>query len=202
MTFHRIPVRLIASDLAEIQAFSDILAGNQTDALALAESGEAPMAALVCPSGDPIAAGDLPTVVLGARRDGVSAAATVLSIPADLSDILAALEGVVRSASNLNAARDYLGWMLDPARLFVRTPDDQTIALTDTEARILVCLFDADGAEVSRDLLLQRVWGYRPGLDTHTVETHIYRLRQKIEAEPTHPRVLLTTPDGYRFTPN
>ena len=73
------------------------------------------------------------------------------------------------------------------------------ITLTDTEARLLACLFDARGGDVNRDELLQRVWGYRPGLETHTLETHIYRLRKKIEVDPATPTRIITSGDGYRF---
>lgn len=73
----------------------------------------------------------------------------------------------------------------------------QMIKLTDTEKRILILLAQQKGQAVSRDQLLSEVWGYRPDLDTHTVETHIYRLRQKIESDPSSPRILLTDHEGY-----
>ena len=52
---------------------------------------------------------------------------------------------------------------------------------------------------VSREVLLDEVWGYNAGVTTHTLETHIYRLRQKIEPEPTNARILITEPGGYRL---
>jgi len=113
--------------------------------------------------------------------------------------VLGVLDVLAPSTSGLSAPRSYKDWTLDPGRLVARQADTRTITLTDTEARLLACLFDAQGAEVQREDLLQRVWGYRPGLDTHTLETHIYRLRKKIEADPGDPRIIVTTGDGYHF---
>lgn len=72
----------------------------------------------------------------------------------------------------------------------------QEIILTDTEKRLLLVLAAA-GEALSREALLEKVWGYRPGVDTHTVETHIYRLRKKIEADTARPAYILTVADGY-----
>ena len=51
----------------------------------------------------------------------------------------------------------------------------------------------------TREVLLHKIWGYKSDLDTHTLETHIYRLRQKIEAEPDFPNHLLTIENGYKL---
>lgn len=198
MSFMHIPVKVIAEESAEYQAFADILVSGQTGALALAAEGEKPLAALVCPSGAVEAAAGLSAIILGARP-GLGEEARVLQTPARLSDVLEAIETLVNISVGLDTPRKFAGWYLDPARLVLRTPEERAIQLTDTEARLLACLFDAQGENVTRDTLLQRVWGYRPGLDTHTPETHIYRLRRKIETDPAAPSVILTTADGYRF---
>lgn len=75
---------------------------------------------------------------------------------------------------------------------------NRTVALTEKEVAILLHLAQAHAA-VPRDALLHEVWGYHPDATTHTLETHIYRLRQKIEADPDQPRILITTDDGYRL---
>lgn len=68
--------------------------------------------------------------------------------------------------------------------------------LTGKELAILVFLFDREDA-VGRETLLESIWGYGSAISTHTLETHIYRLRQKIEADPAQPQYLLTLDGGY-----
>lgn len=69
--------------------------------------------------------------------------------------------------------------------------------LTGKEKDILVALLTAPGHTLSRQSLMDVVWAYADGVETHTLETHIYRLRQKIEKDPSDPKILITLPDGY-----
>jgi hypothetical protein len=78
--------------------------------------------------------------------------------------------------------------------------DDRRIELTQTEKAIIATLMQAGIDGLDRDALLKMVWNYRSDLDTHTLETHIYRLRQKIEQDPTNPHYLCTIPNGYRLS--
>ena len=71
--------------------------------------------------------------------------------------------------------------------------------LTEKEVAILEYLFMSKSTVVGRDELLNEVWGYNSGVTTHTLETHIYRLRQKVERDPSNSRFLLTVPGGYRL---
>ena len=73
------------------------------------------------------------------------------------------------------------------------------IRLTEKEAAILKFLYRAGGRPVPRTVLLNDVWGYNSNVTTHTLETHIYRLRQKIEPNPAETRLLLTEAGGYRL---
>lgn len=75
------------------------------------------------------------------------------------------------------------------------------VRLTEKEVAILRHLQAADGEVVGRDVLLGEVWGYNDGVTTHTLETHIYRLRQKIEEDPSDARLLVTEAGGYRLVP-
>src|ERR671912_2471906 len=75
------------------------------------------------------------------------------------------------------------------------------LKLTEKETAILRYLYRAGARVVSRDTLLSEVWGYNANVTTHTLETHIYRLRQKIETNPSNARILVTEPGGYKLIP-
>lgn len=75
------------------------------------------------------------------------------------------------------------------------------LKLTEKETAILRFLYRAGQKTVSRDVLLQEVWGYNAAVTTHTLETHVYRLRQKIESNPSAARILVTEPGGYKLLP-
>jgi DNA-binding response OmpR family regulator len=72
------------------------------------------------------------------------------------------------------------------------------VRLTEKEAAILKFLYRADRT-IGRDTLLEEVWGYNGGVTTHTLETHVYRLRRKIERDPANAEILVTEPGGYRL---
>lgn len=75
------------------------------------------------------------------------------------------------------------------------------IRLTEKEAAIIKFLYRAGDNIVGRDTLLEEVWGYNSGVTTHTLETHVYRLRQKIEKDPANSQILITDSGGYRLNP-
>ncbi len=79
---------------------------------------------------------------------------------------------------------------------------NRRIHLTEKETLILKFLYRSGARPVDRQILLREVWGYNPAVTTHTLETHIYRLRQKIEATPADPLLLLTDDGGYRLNPH
>ena len=87
------------------------------------------------------------------------------------------------------------------AKLMVHDETGKKVRLTEKEASILKFLYRAGNKAVSREVLLDQVWGYNAGVATHTLETHIYRLRQKIESEPGEASLLVTEPGGYRLNP-
>ena len=86
-----------------------------------------------------------------------------------------------------------------PALKLLVCADDTKIRLTEKETNILKFLYRASIPVVPRDMLLQEVWGYNAAVTTHTLETHIYRLRQKIEPDPANVRLLMTETGGYRL---
>jgi len=75
------------------------------------------------------------------------------------------------------------------------------VRLTEKETAILKYLYRAGDKTIGRDVLLNEVWGYNSGVTTHTLETHVYRLRQKIERDPGKAEILVTEPGGYRLVP-
>ncbi|MBT5416029.1 MAG: response regulator transcription factor [Rhodospirillaceae bacterium] len=87
------------------------------------------------------------------------------------------------------------------AKLLVDEAQNRKIRLTEKETAILKYLYRAGSNVVGREVLLDEVWGYNAGVTTHTLETHVYRLRQKIEPEPSKAAILVTEPGGYRLIP-
>ena len=88
-----------------------------------------------------------------------------------------------------------------PAGKLLLDAAGKKIRLTEKETNILKYLYRAGEKPVAREELLAEVWGYNAGVTTHTLETHVYRLRQKIEADPAHARLLLTEAGGYKLAP-
>ncbi|MDP7183254.1 MAG: helix-turn-helix domain-containing protein, partial [Alphaproteobacteria bacterium] len=85
------------------------------------------------------------------------------------------------------------------AKMLQNKEGDHEIRLTEKETAILQFLCRAGNKPTDRDVLLNEVWGYNTGVTTHTLETHIYRLRQKIEENPSEARILVTEQSGYRL---
>ncbi len=87
------------------------------------------------------------------------------------------------------------------AKLLIHGETKRKIRLTEKETAILKYLYRSGSIAVGRDVLLDEVWGYNAGVTTHTLETHVYRLRQKIERDPSNAAILVTEPGGYRLVP-
>ena len=87
------------------------------------------------------------------------------------------------------------------AKMLIHGESKKKVRLTEKETSILKYLYRSGAAVVGRDALLGEVWGYNAGVTTHTLETHVYRLRQKIEADPSNAEILVTEPGGYRLVP-
>jgi DNA-binding response OmpR family regulator len=87
------------------------------------------------------------------------------------------------------------------AKLLFDEARNKKIRLTEKETAILKYLYRTGDRMVRRETLLNEVWGYNAGVTTHTLETHVYRLRQKIEPDPSRAAILVTDPGGYRLVP-
>ena len=88
-----------------------------------------------------------------------------------------------------------------PSSKLLISPKGNKVRLTEKETAILRYLYRAGQKPVSRETLLQEVWGYNSGVTTHTLETHIYRLRQKVEKDAANPSILVTDAGGYKLVP-
>ena len=121
--------------------------------------------------------------------------------PFRLPELLARLRAQLRIFDNSEAASFTIGpYLFRPsAKLLMDPAKNRKVRLTDKECRILKYLLRTNAAPVNRATLLADVWGFNSGVTTHTLETHIYRLRQKIEADPANPRLLLTDRGAYRL---
>ena len=123
--------------------------------------------------------------------------------PFRLGVLLARLRAHLRQHDQSEDATFTLGpYSFRPAgKLLLALAGNRKIRLTEKETAILKYLYRAGGKAVNRETLLGEVWGYNPGVTTHTLETHIYRLRQKIESDPANATILVTEPGGYRLNP-
>jgi DNA-binding response OmpR family regulator len=152
-----------------------------------------------------------PIIMLtGAKTD----ADTILGLDSGANDyvtkpfrigvLLARLRAHIRQQERSDDAVFTIGpYTFQPANklLLDNENDNKKVRLTDKEAAILKYLFRTSDRVVGRDVLLDEVWGYNAGVTTHTLETHVYRLRQKIERDPSNATILVTEAGGYRLVP-
>ncbi len=122
--------------------------------------------------------------------------------PFKFSVLLARVRAQLRSHEQSEDAVFRLGpYEFRPAAKILVDERQHKIRLTEKETNILKYLYRAGEKPVARDELLAEVWGYNAGVTTHTLETHVYRLRQKIEPDPANATILLTEAGGYRLQP-
>jgi DNA-binding response OmpR family regulator len=110
------------------------------------------------------------------------------------------LAQIVQQLKDMAARQDILqlgDYQLDPGKRVWSTPDGHTHSLTEKEVDLLRYLADIHPQAASRDDVLRDVWKYAGDADTHTLETHLYRLRQKIEQNPSDPTIVVSTKQGY-----
>ena len=123
-----------------------------------------------------------------------------VSKPFKFPVLLARIRSQLRTHEQSEDAVFQMGpYTFKPAQKMLITEDDKKIRLTEKETNILKFLYRSADGVVARDILLHEVWGYNAGVTTHTLETHIYRLRQKIEPDPSNARLLVTESGGYRL---
>ena len=86
-----------------------------------------------------------------------------------------------------------------PENKVIKFNDQPDIELTEKEVSILKCLLSHSEESVDREKLLKQVWNYNVGVTTHTLESHIYRLRQKLETDPSIPRLIISEGGGFKI---
>lgn len=150
-----------------------------------------------------------PVILLTAQA---SEADTILGLDAGANDyvtkpfrfavLLARIRAHLRQHEHSEDAVFKVGpYTFKPSAKLLLREDNRKIRLTEKETAIIKFLLRSGEQIVSRDVLLQDVWGYNAGVTTHTLETHVYRLRQKIERDPSHAEILVTEGGGYKLVP-
>ncbi|WP_022693572.1 response regulator transcription factor [Ponticaulis koreensis] len=197
--------------------FSIIEAANAADGIAAAKTGRVDLILLdvELPDMDGRDACKL------MRRDGIRApvimltgqttdADTILGLDSGANDyvnkpfkfsvLLARVRAHLRSFEQSEDAIFQVGpYEFRPSTKLLTDSEGRKVRLTEKETNILKYLYRSSGKPVGREELLSEVWGYNSNVTTHTLETHIYRLRQKIEPDPANSRLLLTETGGYRL---
>jgi len=149
-------------------------------------------------------------VIMLTAQDGE--ADTILGLEAGANDyvtkpfrfavLLARIRAHLRQHESSDDAIFAIGpYSFRPGAKLLVTEKGSKVRLTEKETAILRFLYRAGQRVIGRDVLLQEVWGYNANVTTHTLETHIYRLRQKIEVDPGRARILLTESGGYKLVP-
>jgi DNA-binding response OmpR family regulator len=150
-----------------------------------------------------------PIILLTGRNDDSD---TILGLEAGANDyvtkpfrfgvLLARIRAQLRQHEASEDAVFTIGpYMFRPSSKLLLNPKGNKVRLTEKETSILRYLYRAEQRPIPRETLLQEVWGYNSGVTTHTLETHIYRLRQKIEKDAAAPVILLTETRGYKLVP-
>jgi len=122
--------------------------------------------------------------------------------PFKFAVLLARIRAQLRSFEQSEDATFQIGpYEFRPSQKTLNDSEGRKVRLTEKETNILKYLYRSGGQTVGRDELLSEVWGYNSNVTTHTLETHVYRLRQKIEPDPSAARLLLTEAGGYRLQP-
>ncbi len=151
----------------------------------------------------------MPIIMLTGAADehdiisGLNAGANdYIAKPFRVNELMARLQAQLRLFDTSEDAVFTIGqYTFRPAAKLLLGPDKKRIRLTAKEVDILKFLYRQANRVVSRQVLLDEVWGYNASVTTHTLETHVYRLRQKIEVDPSNCRLLMTAPGGYKLDP-
>ncbi len=122
--------------------------------------------------------------------------------PFKFAVLLARIRAQLRQHEQSEDATFVVGpYTFKPSQKMLIDGNGGKVRLTEKEAAIIKYLYRNGPQVVTRDTLLEEVWGYNSGVTTHTLETHVYRLRQKIERDPSNATILVTESGGYKLVP-
>lgn len=120
--------------------------------------------------------------------------------PFKISILLARLRAHLRQHEQSDDAVFTIGpYQFQPSAKLLVSIEKRKIRLTEKETAILKYLYRAGNQMIKRETLLNEVWGYNAAVTTHTLETHVYRLRRKMEQDPSEAHILVTVPGGYQL---
>jgi DNA-binding response OmpR family regulator len=199
----------LVEQLAQLEEFESIAVDNGTKGVQAAKAGQIDL--VIMDVGLPDVDGREAVRIL--RKNGFKApiimltghntdSDTVLGLDSGANDYVAkpfrfaVLLARIRAQVRQHDASEDAVFTIGP-----HSPKGNKVRLTQKETAILRYLYRAGQRPVSRETLLQEVWGYNSGVTTHTLETHIYRLRQKIENDAASPSILVTEAGGYKLVP-
>ena len=210
---------ILAASLSLCGEFTVFLAATLSEADALLDAPDARFVAIIIDPAMPDGNGHgyiaklrqqghrMPIIVATASGDEAdivrvlnAGAVDYLMKPLRLNELLARLRAQLRVFDNSEHATFIIGqYSFRPAAKLLTDRTGRRLRLTNKEVEILKFLYRAGATPVTRAMLLDQVWGYNAGVTSHTLETHIYRLRQKIEADPADCRLLVTDRGSYRL---
>ncbi len=120
--------------------------------------------------------------------------------PIRIEPLIQRIKNILKKKNNTdNSPITFQNCILDPAVNLVTNAEGSIFKLTDKETKILEYLYKEQGKLISKEIMLRKVWRYKDEVSTHTLETHIYRLRKKIESNPKTPKIILTHIGGYKL---
>lgn len=145
-------------------------------------------------------ADDMPLISIGKQPPNEKAANNHFAKPIRLGQLETKIRFLLRAREAQKMSLINIeGFELNPARKSLMDKNGAELKLTDKEVAILTYLNGANGNPVSREELLREVWRYNKGVTTHTLETHIYKLRQKLSTIIGQKEVLFTQEGGYQL---
>jgi len=197
---------------AEFSATQEFVLIEADDLESLAQKAKAHVPDLILLSGE--IAPDSDIVIDALRKDGFCGPVLLLcsqesakaparheqiSRPFRFADLISRMRRLLQCDRGYEEIFSIGPFRFSPRSKALIRDESDVLRLTDTEAAILARLAQAQGESISRNILLRDVWGYSPTVTTRTLETHIHRLRQKMERNPAKPSLLVTEHGGYRL---